>query len=652
MREEGRGTGLRYMPALDGLRALAVLAVLLYHGDVSWAEGGYLGVDAFFVLSGFLITSLLLAEWSGAGRIDLAAFGGRRARRLLPALVLVLAAVAVYAAIVALPNELDQLRHDSFATLGYVANWNQILSDSSYFDQFAAPSALRHTWSLAIEEQFYLVWPLVVLGVLKWRRGSHRALFITCAVLATASTIWMAVLYEPGRDPSRVYYGTDTRAQSLLIGAMLAVLVTHFGGLDARRWRPALHGAALVALGLLLSMWITTDEGDGWQFRGGYALAAVLVTVVIASVTQLEGGGPLGAALSWRPVVLIGLISYGLYLWHWPIYVWLSSNRTGLTGPALLALRLAVTFAAATASYIFVEHPIRRGSLRGWHVRVGAPATAAVLIAAVLFTTTGGVPSVVEDVSASELVAPTPTAPTRTAEPVTPQAEEPPRVLLVGDSMARSLGSGIERVAAREGFQFWDASVPGCGLASDVGERWFAEWRGIDANCLPAWRERWPGQLAAFDPDIVIALFGAQDAFDRRVDGTEIRFDDAEGSLLAQRDLTEALTLLSSTGAQVTLLTTPYYVLGWPQLVEVERSPLNERWIDRYNLLQRAVAARLAETTRDRMKIIDLNRYLAPERTWTDTVAGIKVRSFDRCHLSPEGADFVAAWLVPRLLNV
>ena len=648
MREEGRDTaGLRYMPALDGLRALAVLAVLLYHGDVSWAAGGYFGVDAFFVLSGFLITSLLLVEWERANRIDLKAFWIRRARRLLPALILVLAAVAVYAWIVALPNELSPLRRDAFTTLGYVANWNQILTDSSYFDQFAAPSALRHTWSLAIEEQFYLIWPLIVFGILKWRRGSHRALFITCAVLAAASAAWMAILFEPGKDPSRVYYGTDTRAQGLLIGAMLAVLMIHFGGIRDALRRNALHVVAFVAFIGLLAIWWATDEGDAWQFRGGYVLTAVLVAIIIASVTQPEGGGPLGRALSWKPMIEIGLISYGLYLWHWPIYVYLSSNRTGLEGGALLALRLGVTFLIAIASYTFVEMPIRRGGLRGWRVRIAAPATAAVLVGAVLVSTTGGVPAVVENVSASELVAP-PIAIDAAAQ----AAQRPPRVLLVGDSMARSLGPGLERAAASGEFQFWDASVPGCGLASDVGERWFAAWQGTDPRCLPTWRERWPAQLQEYDPDIVIALFGAQDAFDRRVDGAEIRFDEAQGSLLAQQDLTEALTMLSSTGAEVTLLTTPYYVLGWPQQVQVERSPLNEDWIDRYNLLQRAVGARLSEGAPGGVRILDLNRYLAPERTWTDTVSGIKVRSFDRCHLSPEGADFVAAWLVPRLLHV
>ena len=236
-----RHRGLRYMPALDGLRALAVLAVLLYHGNVSWAHGGYFGVDAFFVLSGFLITGLLLAEWRDEGGINFKQFWVRRARRLLPALALVVVAVAVYAARYAMPIELHQLRRDALSTIGYVANWSQIFAHQSYFEQFAAPSALKHTWSLAIEEQFYLVWPLLVFAAMRIGRGSKKVLLGGCLVLATASAIEMAVLYSPGHDPSRVYYGTDTRAQSLLIGAILAILVSaaRAGSLPRRPHRVA-----------------------------------------------------------------------------------------------------------------------------------------------------------------------------------------------------------------------------------------------------------------------------------------------------------------------------------------------------------------------------------------------------------------------------
>src|SRR5689334_20249276 len=211
-----QGTKIRYLPALDGLRAFAVAGVICYHGSLSWAGGGFLGVDAFFVLSGFLITTLLLrewrssthgTEWNAVGRIDLKGFWTRRARRLLPALLLVLAAVAIYAVLVAAPDELHTIRGDGIASLFYVANWRFIFNGQSYFAQFGAPSPLKHFWSLAIEEQFYLLWPLIVYGILRWRNGSVRALATLAAVVATASAVLMFVLYTPGQDPSRVYYG-------------------------------------------------------------------------------------------------------------------------------------------------------------------------------------------------------------------------------------------------------------------------------------------------------------------------------------------------------------------------------------------------------------------------------------------------------------
>ncbi len=223
----------RHLPALNGLRGVAVIGVVAYHLQLGWAKGGYLGVDLFFVLSGFLITTLLLEEWVGSGRIDLAAFWGRRARRLLPALFLVVAALALYLVCNALfggPGangliDLSGLRGDAIATLLYVNNWHLIYAHQSYFAQFSTPSPLQHTWSLAIEEQFYLVWPLVLLFLLHFaRRGWRRAGVVVTVALGVGSSLLMAALFHPGVDPSRIYYGTDTRLFDLMAGATIAFL--------------------------------------------------------------------------------------------------------------------------------------------------------------------------------------------------------------------------------------------------------------------------------------------------------------------------------------------------------------------------------------------------------------------------------------------
>jgi len=633
--------GVRYLPALDGLRGIAVLAVLLYHGDVTWAKGGYFGVDAFFVLSGFLITSLLLHEWHDTGRIDLKAFWARRARRLLPAITLVLVAVAVYAARAATPIELSQLRHDALSTMAYVANWNQIFSHLSYFQKFAAPSPLKHTWSLAIEEQFYLVWPVLVFVALRWKRMTRRTMLIGIGVMAATSAVLMAVLYHAGQDPSRVYYGTDTRAQSLLIGAFLAVLLSGRDAIYSPRRRRVLHGAAFAAAGVLAAIWATTTDTAAWQYRGGFAFTAVLFAIVIASVPHATDIGLLGKALSARPLRAVGLISYGLYLWHWPIYVYLSPERTGLPHMQLLALRIGASFAVAIASFVLVERPVRRGLLHGWTVRLVTPVAASLLAVALLAATARPLPPEFEAISAADVKPPPATV-------VADTPHRPMRVMLVGDSVAASMAPGLAAQAKARGFVFWNTAVPGCGLATDVGERLIDGWEGVDPRCIPGWRTRWPLQVAAFKPDIVLMLVGGQDMFDRRINGQVTKFDTPAGATLAENDESEAVKLLSAKGARVVLLTTPYYVLGWPQRVVVERSPLYKPWTDMYNNDQRAVALRAG----GKVAILDLNRLLDPDGVWTDTVNGIQVRTFDKCHLSDAGAAFVAKWLAPQLAKL
>jgi len=394
-----RAVSGRHLPALDGLRALAILGVMAYHLGLGWAAGGYLGVDLFFVLSGFLITSLLLEEWCESARIRLGAFWGRRARRLFPALLIVLMAVSVYAVVngrFSTPStggaaiDLSGLRGDGLSTLFYFANWHAIYVHQSYFTQFSTPSPLQHTWSLAIEEQFYLVWPLVIVLLLRWARRSWRRVGTgLCVVGALASAAAMAALYHAGSDPSRVYYGTDTRAFDLLVGAGLAMLCA--GRVQpGQRARSALHVVAPAAVVVLAVFWVsagTAGMPTSFMFRGGFLLCALLAALVIADARLVEPG-PLGRLLAFRPLRWIGMISYGLYLWHWPIIVYLDQARTGLSGATLDVARIGLTFALSTLSYYLVELPIRRRRFSGVSLGLLVPSSAAVAALVVIMGTT------------------------------------------------------------------------------------------------------------------------------------------------------------------------------------------------------------------------------------------------------------------------
>jgi peptidoglycan/LPS O-acetylase OafA/YrhL len=369
------GPRLSYLPGLDGLRAIAVTAVLLYHADLLWFPGGFLGVEVFFVISGYLITALLVAEWERSGGIALASFWFRRARRLLPACYLLLVAVLAYA-VIRLPGEVAGLRKDALASFAYVTNWYLIFNHKSYFEAVGRPSMLQHLWSLAVEEQFYLVWPVLLTLMLRfWRR---RVIVLATLAGALASAAWMAILYRPDVDPSRVYYGTDTRATGLLIGAALA-----FVWVPARlRQRPAWDSAPGAGIGMaplvldvigvaalcaIVGFFCKMEEFSPFLYRGGFLLlglcTAVLVAVLVHPRAHL-GDYVLGIL----PLRWIGTRSYSIYLWHWPVFMLTRPQLDiRLSGWPLLALRLVITIALAEASYRFVETPIRTGALgRAW----------------------------------------------------------------------------------------------------------------------------------------------------------------------------------------------------------------------------------------------------------------------------------------------
>jgi peptidoglycan/LPS O-acetylase OafA/YrhL len=356
--------GLPYIPGIDGLRALAVLAVLVYHAEPSWLPGGFLGVEVFFVISGFLITSLLL-ERRGAAGGGIGAFWLSRARRLLPAVAVMIAAVVAYA-VVALPKEVAALRQDAVAAAGYATNWYLIFDQQSYFESFGRPSLLRHLWSLAVEEQFYIVWPLLLaLGL---RFLPRKALPVLIIAVAAGLAALMATLYVYGAGESRLYYGTDTRAAGLLLGSTLAfVLRPGDASLPqgrAARW--SIEGLGLAALAALVALHVLLADDAPLLYLGGLAIVDVAAVALIVAVAWPRGR--LGWLFGLAPLRWLGTRSYGVYLWHWPVFM---LTRPGvdlpLDGAELLALRLGVTLALAEVSYRLIEMPARRGAIgRAW----------------------------------------------------------------------------------------------------------------------------------------------------------------------------------------------------------------------------------------------------------------------------------------------
>ena len=363
--------GSRYFPALDGMRAFAVIAVVLYHMSTSILPGGLLGVTMFFVLSGYLITEILLREWAGSGRIDLGRFWVHRVRRLFPAIAFMLCTVLVITAFVA-PDLLTKLRNDLFAALFWFTNWWYVFQDLSYFEAMGAPSPVTHFWSLAIEEQFYLIWPPVLLLMLHGR-VKRRNIQTIVLVLAAVSAALMAILYVPGDDPSRVYYGTDTRAFSLLIGAFLAfvlpsVRVNGHGprGLGERQRRIiGIVGIACI-LGLV-AMMLLVEAMSPFMYYGGLLLASVLSGGLVVSLVDERSA--ITRILSFRPLVYLGKISYGVYIWHYPIILLMTDfNSVDATPAWWFLVEAAVVLAVASFSYHFVEQPIRKGCLgRIWN---------------------------------------------------------------------------------------------------------------------------------------------------------------------------------------------------------------------------------------------------------------------------------------------
>jgi peptidoglycan/LPS O-acetylase OafA/YrhL len=476
---------------LDGLRALAVAAVLLYHLDLAWIPGGFLGVDVFFAISGYLITSLLLVELVAHDRISLRSFWARRARRLLPAVGALLVGVTV-ASLVGAHDAVGRLRGDVLAATAYVSNWWQIIRGETYFDTFGRPPLLRHLWSLAVEEQLYVVLPIVVALFGRRRRAlAAGALAGAVGSLLLLNGLWSDV------DPSRAWYGTDTRAAPVLVGVALALVVPMT---QRRRWtgvaRSAIDALGLSSLVGLAWLMLTIGERETFLHTWGFALTAVLAGTAVVAITSPSSR--VGWILGMRPLVWLGTRSYAVYLWHWPVF---ALTRPGLDvsldGWGLLVLRLLIVGVLAELSWRYVEQPVRTGAFaagwralrRGVRVRValGAASAVAVLTAALAVglstAATSDVPDLLATVSRSPMTATTlaqipPTTATTTTTTTTtvaphaaPAAAPPPpttavpappppppgAVLAIGDSVMLAARDAL--LEASGGRMYVDAAV-------------------------------------------------------------------------------------------------------------------------------------------------------------------------------------------------
>lgn len=564
---------LGYVPALDGLRALSVCVVIAYHAQLSFLPGGFLGVEVFFVISGFLITRLLLEERISTGRNSLRGFWLRRARRLMPALVAMLVVTLVGVSVV-WTDAAPEFRRDVIPSLLYVSNWWQIFGvDVPYFGTGSLP-ALRHLWSLAVEEQWYLLWPLIFVACIGRSRVRRIPLGIGAMVVAATIMVFTALSFVADDEmrTNLLYLGTHTRSSGILLGAAFALLWSPKDGpTPSRRGTQVLLTlAALVSIGAIGYLVATTHVEDQLLYRGGLAATSIATVVVIAAVVR-TAPGLVGEALSIPVFVAIGKRSYGLYLWHWPTFVVLDAR--GSTGHLVAAC--LVTVVVNEATYRFVEAPIRTGAAgrvrNEWpnlsrvrrRVLIGLSASFVAVVVASSVKLAG---IQARDVSVDQgnadvvFVAPS-TIPTTTVPGVsttsTTIAKLPRRVVIVGDSQAHSLyvnrPSGIE-----ETFEMSNGSIDGCGVYDrgvGVGGK-NDSFRRNFANCV-GFETKWAKSATTARADVALVVIGAWEVLDVEVGNLRFKVDTVPADTLFTAQLRKGIDALLATKTAVAVLEIP-----------------------------------------------------------------------------------------------
>ncbi|SDT59870.1 acyltransferase family protein [Actinoplanes derwentensis] len=640
---------------LDGIRALSVAAVLAYHvgtaGGPTVLPGGFLGVDVFFVVSGFLITSLLFGEAAKHGRISLRQFYIRRARRLLPASYLLLITVALLGPTL-VPDQVQRLKGDIVAAVAYGTNWWLLHQNGSYFatDSEKAP-LLNHLWSLAVEEQFYLIWPLFV--ILLWR--TRWTLLGVTLALITGSTLLATYLYNPFTDPSRVYFGTDTRAAAPLVGAALAIALRPWlwGQTDSPARGRAINLTAAAGVTAVVTLIALMRDDADFLYQGGFLLVAIAAGALVVGVSHPSSR--LGAALDARPLRWLGERSYGIYLWHWPIFVLLPAGG-GITGWCWAVVKIGISIAVAALSYRLVEQPIRHGlpkdfsqrdqaSRRAVRLRIAASVLIPLLAAGVAVVRLNDAPPpadpLVDAGPALQLgILPSAQPSKDTATPAL-TFKAPIRVAVFGDSQGMTLLRNTPDDLDRY-LRITDETIEGCGIMltrirSKSGERTDL------ADSCPNWQEHWAESARKRRPQIALVMLGAWDVFDAITDTGTIAFGSPEWDALFMDATSRGIGELRAVGAQVALSLLPCYrpVRGsagfWP-----------ERGKDVRTQHVNTLLTELAKRDPDRVFTIN-----PPEEFCTDPQISTKLNyRWDGVHYYKAGAQLYFRTVVPQLSRV
>jgi len=619
-----------WRPGLDGLRAIAVLGVMAYHEPNVELAGGFLGVDLFFVLSGFLITGLLLDERRRSGTLSLRSFWNRRARRLLPALAGLLVIVLLVTTLIGDVSQRRDLPSGLLSAVFYVSNWNLIAHNQSYFDQFTSLSPLQHLWSLAIEEQFYVVWPLVVIACL----ARSRRLLIGVTAFATLTSIGLMVFFLGDGDPSRSYYGTDTRAFSLLIGALGAMFAWHLRPSGRKTLVAGLLGVLALAGAFLF-----IHDSDRWMYRGGFVVFAL---VALGVIILASGDTVVSKAMSHPILRKIGFLSYALYLWHWPIRVFVTDTRLQLPDTTFgqiagVLIRLALTFGLSWLSMELIERWFRGSELGVARFGIGWLGVGALLMTFALLAA----PSVGSTIATS---IGTDQAATRERSLATPRDQNRPSLLIVGDSVAVTLDNGVRRIIDPNVSVSGGAEL-GCALlVSPKAMTFDGTWTADGTQC-PDHDQYWSQLVTSQNPDVVIILMGAWDLYARDWGNGAVAPGDPEFDQNYREAMNATLRTLSANGAEVIVLTTPCFAPGPGERAGPQHDPqraqriaaLQREAVDTLNISQPVAPA----------SIVDLQS-ITCDNGFTQTREGISWRP-DGVHFSIDGSQVAARWLLSEL---